>query len=254
MTVLPLFKSHYSIGRSILTLTEAGKSAEGGPDSIVDLALGAKLKSVVLVEESFGGFVEAHKSLSAAGIQLIFGIRFTVCPDMKEKTEDSLKRESRLIVFARNTAGHKKLTKLYSQSYIEGFYYDPRIDYQSLRAAWNKDELTLAIPFYDSFLFNNSLRGYSCVPDIDFAEPTYFLENNGLPMDTHLRGIVTKFGGKTVETKSIYYANRADFPAYQTCRCVHNRGGGQKPSLEQPRLEQMSSDEFCFESWKESKT
>ena len=42
--VLPVFKSHYSIGRSILTLEEAGTSVEGGPDSIIDICLEGNLK------------------------------------------------------------------------------------------------------------------------------------------------------------------------------------------------------------------
>ena len=47
---IPVFKSHYSIGKSILTLEAPAKVKEGGADSIIDIALDAGLKEVV-----FGG-------------------------------------------------------------------------------------------------------------------------------------------------------------------------------------------------------
>ena len=44
MAVAPLFKSHYSIGRSILTL-EKESSENGGSDSIIDICNQNKIKS-----------------------------------------------------------------------------------------------------------------------------------------------------------------------------------------------------------------
>ena len=38
---IPLFKSHYSIGKSILTLKPPAKVQKGGADSIIDIALDA---------------------------------------------------------------------------------------------------------------------------------------------------------------------------------------------------------------------
>ena len=38
MDLVPLFKSHYSIGKSVLTYKSEGVSKENEPDSIVDIA------------------------------------------------------------------------------------------------------------------------------------------------------------------------------------------------------------------------
>ena len=85
--VLPLFKSHYSIGRSILTLDE--ESLEDGPDSIVEIAKEYALSEVFLIEDNMGGFLQAYQNLDKAGVKLIYGLRLTICPDIEDKNEES---------------------------------------------------------------------------------------------------------------------------------------------------------------------
>ena len=81
MKSIPLFKSHYSIGRSILTLEDTEEKRENYPSSIVEIAKRNKMKSVFLVEDTMNGFLEAYKNLSEAGIKLVFGYRVSVCDD-----------------------------------------------------------------------------------------------------------------------------------------------------------------------------
>ena len=45
--MIPLFKSHYSIGKSILTLKEKSSSIKNGPQSIIDLCLKMKIEDLV---------------------------------------------------------------------------------------------------------------------------------------------------------------------------------------------------------------
>jgi hypothetical protein len=59
MEALPLFKSHYSIGRSILTLEDEEKE-ENQPDSIIDIAKDNKLKEIYLVEDNMTSFLQAY--------------------------------------------------------------------------------------------------------------------------------------------------------------------------------------------------
>jgi hypothetical protein len=47
--MIPLFKSQYSLGRSILTLDAYGTGVQNGPDSIVDIAVENKFNEVFLV-------------------------------------------------------------------------------------------------------------------------------------------------------------------------------------------------------------
>ena len=112
--VIPLFKSHYSIGRSILTLEKPEDMIQNGPDSIIQIAKEHKLDQVFLIEDSMSGFLQAYKNLQEENIKLIFGLKITVCPDMSEKNADSLLKSCKYVIVCKNTDGYKRLIKIFS--------------------------------------------------------------------------------------------------------------------------------------------
>lgn len=246
--VIPLFKSHFSIGKSILTL-EDGSPEENGPDSIIEIAKENKLKKVFLVEDCFSGFLQAYKNLKQNNIDLIFGIKFVFCENINNKNEEELKKHHKLIIFANGNEGYKTLIKLWTKASTEGFYYTPRLDMQILKTHFNEG-IKLAIPFYDNFMFNNAFKGYQCISFIENYKPTIFVENNQLIFDNILKNKMLKFSEsnklEVIKTKSIYYKERKDFKSYLTFRCINNR-----TTLNKPEIEHMSSNEFCMESWRE---
>lgn len=249
MKVLPLFKSHYSLGRSTLTLDPEKSSKDNGPDSIIDLALTNNLKEVILVDDSISGFLEAYKSCSAAKLQLIFGLRISFCPDVKVKSDEELKNTCKFIIFAKNTNGYKRLIKISTLAFREeNFYYESRLDFKILKELWSEEDLQLGVPFYDSFLFKNLFTFSTFVPDFSYAKPIFFTEDNDLPFDARLAAKVEEYKAnyEVIPAKSIYYAKRDDFLAYLTFRCINNR-----TTLDKPELDHMTSTEFCLEAWKE---
>ena len=246
--MIPLFKSHYSLGRSILTLED--KAVEDDyPDSIVQIAKENNLKEICLVEDNMSSFLEAYTNTRNNNIKLNYGLRVSITESVEDKTEESKQKTSKIIIFSRNKKGHEVLTKIFSVAAKTGFYYEPRIDYNLLKLNWTKD-LILAIPFYDSFIFNNTLKNYICIPQLDFTNPIAFIEDNNLPFDNIISKkieLYTKENGiETFKAKSIFYKNKKDFKAYLTFRCINNRS-----ILNKPELEHMSSDEFSFESYSE---
>jgi DNA polymerase-3 subunit alpha len=248
MQTIPLFKSHYSIGKSILTLEKEETSTTTEADSIIDLALKHKLKDVVLVEDSMSGFLEAYTNCKAAKLNLIFGLRITVCNQITEKNDESLTKQAKYIIFVKNHNGYKRLIKIFTKGNLEGFYYEPRVDFNTLKENWSDEDLMLAIPFYDSFLFKNVLRFSTCTPDFSFAKPVFFLEDNDTMFDEIARKRVKEYcsinGYETVEAQTVYYAEKKDFPAYLTFRCINNRS-----TLSKPDLDHFTSDCFCLEQW-----
>lgn len=250
MKILPLFKSHYSIGKSILTLDKAGSSSKEGSSSIVDIVKENKLDQVFLVEENMSSFLDAFKNFNSIKVPFYYGLRLELCPDINEKTDESLKKSSKIIIFAKNGDGYKKLIKIFSIAATNGFYYTPRIDEKTLTQEWDEASLKLCVPFYDSFLFKNTMSYSLCCPELKFTKPTFFTEDNDLPFDQIVRQKVIKFCAdqyEIVSSKSIYYETREDFKAYMTFRCINNR-----TTLNKPNLEHMCSAEFSFESWKEA--
>jgi hypothetical protein len=76
--MLALFKSCYSIGKSILTLDDPKKTSPEGSDSIFKIALENDLKEIILVEDSLIGFFEAFKRSKELKLKLIFGLRLSM--------------------------------------------------------------------------------------------------------------------------------------------------------------------------------
>jgi hypothetical protein len=88
------------------------------------------------------------------------------------------------------------------------------------------------------------------MPDYSYINPTFLIEDNKIPFDYLIENRVKNYikdKYETAKVKSIFYANKKDFKAYLTFRCINNRS-----SLDKPNLDHMCSDEFSLESWKEA--
>ena len=218
------------------------------PDSIIQICKENKMKELYLVEDNMSSFLEAYSNCRKNNIKLNYGLRISVTESMSDKSEESKAKSSKIILFFKNKKGYQQLTKLYSIAAKEGFYYEPRLDYETISKNWT-DDLILCIPFYDSFIFNNTLKNSLCIPQFDFTKPIFFIEDNDLPFDSLVKQKALSFAEKNnlkiYKVQSVFYKERKDFKAYLTFRCINNRS-----ILNKPNLDHMSSDEFCFESWK----
>lgn len=246
--MIPMFKSNYSIGKSILTLEMPEEGSDNlASDSILQIAKDNNLEKLVLVEDSMIGFLEAHKSCSKLNIQLIFGLRLNCCNDVSE--EDKEKSKHKIIIFAKNDNGCKLLNKIYSHAFCDNSSF---ADCKYLASIWSEADLRLGIPFYDSFIYNNNFLFSNCIPNFHFTKPVYFVERNNLPFDESLERLVESFSKETVLSKSIFYNLKKDVFAFQTYKCITNRAFGKEQSLSSPNLNHFGSDEFCWESFKEN--
>jgi len=252
--MIALFKSHYSIGKSILTLSHPSKVQEDGPQSVFSIA--ENEDSITLVEDSLVGFLQAQKTAESMGKHLIFGLRIS-CSHLEVSTDSDSPTNHcchKLIIFAKNDVGCSLLNKIYSHAFCNN---DGVIDIPSLKEMWSNEDLQMAIPFYDSFIFMNSMHFCSCIPDFSFCDPHFFLENNYLPFDQQIRSKVIdyceNFKYNYSESKSIYYNKKEDFEAYQTYKCICAKRNGKQRTLSVPNFDHLSSPEFSYESYLETK-
>ena len=72
--MIPLFKSHYSLGRSILTLEDKNEK-DNYPDSIIQICKENKIKDLFLVEDNLSSFLEAYFNCKNNNINLNYGVR-----------------------------------------------------------------------------------------------------------------------------------------------------------------------------------
>ena len=253
---IPLFKSHYSIGKSVLTLLPpTSDPAPDKPVSVFDIARENNLSKVVVVEDSYMGFLEGRQSALQAGIQFIFGLRFDVCHDVSQLDDASLKDCShKIIVFPKNSSGCITLNNIYTTAHTK---HSGWLDLRLLSDLWDEANLLLAVPFYDSFIYKNLTSFNACVPNFTFANPTFFVEENGLPVDSMVKSAVERYCSankfKIQSAQSIYYKDKSDFDAYLTYKliCGRNAFSNRQFSLEKPNLDHMGSNEFCWESYLE---
>ena len=249
---IPFFKSHYSMNRSILTL-EKDHEGEVGPRSILKLVKDNNIKNAFLVDDNLSGLLELYFNSKDLDVNINFGLRITVCNNITEKNEASIKTESKYIIFLNDADGYENLSSIFSTAAKDGFYYVPRIDFENLKKYWSPS-LSLGVPFYDSYLFNNHFRMSSCTPSEFWTTPTFFWEENELPFDSIYKEKLFSFvksnfpASELIKIQSIYYENREDFLAYLTIRCL-----GKKSELQKPNLDHMCSDSFCLESFLENK-
>lgn len=249
MRPIPLFYTSSSRSQGgILTVEKAGEREKlkriSGPVSVCDVAKREGLKEVTLLGDNMQDFMTAAKNLGEAGIQFRFGLRLVVCENMADKSDQSFKTESRVVVFLKDSQGYVALCKLLTKAATDGFYYCPRIDWTTLCAMWSEHFL-LALPFYSSFLAKNTLTFASIVPHLP-VQPLILDEiGQQLPFDFLIRGAIKRYGGNVEAVKSIYYDKRDDARAFQVWRAALDRKTWDKPN------DGMMSREFCTEAWRE---
>ncbi|MBR7176735.1 MAG: PHP domain-containing protein, partial [Clostridia bacterium] len=82
-----------------------------------------------------GNMYCAWKFLNAAkkvGIKPIIGCEFYMCENMASTGYDN-KEYFHLVLLAKNNVGYYNLCRLNSIAFVEGFYYKPRIDFETLK-------------------------------------------------------------------------------------------------------------------------
>lgn len=243
--MIPLFKSRYSMGKSILEISEKRDQVPKGVDNILDIAIENKLDTLHFVEDSMLGFIPIEKACKKYGIRMIFGLRMNFCNDLKNPSKDQLHKN---IVFLKEKQGYKSLVKLatvYGTNVFEG---NSVIDYENYHKL--ADGVELVVPFYDSYLYNNNLSFSNCLPDFRGLTPNYFLEYNELPQDREMAKEITNLIPKNriFKAQSIFYKEKKDVFALQVRKIIHNRKNG-KASLEKPELDGFASDCFCWENF-----
>jgi DNA polymerase III alpha subunit len=243
MGTIPLFTSAFSF-KGILSLDPSSECRDGGADSIVKICEDYDIKTPFLIEENMAGFAQARKNFGDRDYS--YGLRVTFCNDIEDKNKESESSNCKYVIFGDDT----RLIKAFTKASVDGVYNNtPRLDFNVLKELWD-DSMVLAVPFYDSFIFNNSFFFGNCIPDFSFCKPVFFIEDNGIFFDKYIREKVLKFvdenGYEKFDAKSIYYKNRSDYEAWLTYRCIQERA-----TLEKPNFNHCMSKEFCLESWLE---
>ena len=115
--------SHYSLLQALPKIPE-----------LVQYAREQGLEALALTDNgNLYGAIEFYKECKKSGIKPIIGVdAYMATRTRLDKQAGVDKERYRLVLLAKNIDGYKNLLKLVTASYLEGFYYKPRIDFEIL--------------------------------------------------------------------------------------------------------------------------
>ncbi|MDO8565414.1 MAG: DNA polymerase III subunit alpha [bacterium] len=150
--------SHYSLLEALPKIPELVKKAKKSGMTALALTDSGNLY----------GAIEFYKECKEHDIKPIIGVDFYVAIRTRHDKEARIDNQrTRLILLAENNQGYKNLLKLVTASYLEGFYYKPRIDRELLEKyhegliAIAKEEKYYKEIFKDRFYLESALAIYN---------------------------------------------------------------------------------------------
>ncbi|MGC9073194.1 MAG: DNA polymerase III subunit alpha [Caldisericum sp.] len=176
------------------------------------------------------GVIEFYDEMKKAGIKPIIGVEVYIAPNGVEKKEKDEERYH-LILLAKSLKGYKNLTKIVTESYIKGFYYKPRIDFEILKK-YNEDIIAMSACLQGE-ISAKALKGdikevrkalYKYL-DI-FGKENFFVEvqNHGLDEEKAVIEVAKTLkdteGVKLVATNDAHYLRKEDAHAHDILLCV----------------------------------
>lgn len=105
----------------------------GTPDQLIAEAKKQGATALALTDHgTMYGAIEFYQKCKEAGIKPIIGVEAYIAPNSKED-KNPKEKPYHLILLAKNNQGYKNLLKLTTIAHLEGFYYKPRLDWETLK-------------------------------------------------------------------------------------------------------------------------
>ena len=214
--------SHYSLLQALPKVPE-----------LVEAAKKEGMEALALTDNgNLYGAIEFYKECKKAGIKPIIGIDAYLAGRTRHDKQAGIDKERhRIVLLAKNEIGYRNLLKLVSTSYLEGFYYKPRIDREVLEkyseeliaisSSWSGD-ISTALRNKNTDKLKELVEFYKKVFDSDFyIEITQHPEIAG--HNEHMN-LLVKFAKENsmpvVASHDVYYINPEDREAKDTLMAV----------------------------------
>ncbi len=197
--------------------------------AMLDKAAELRQPAIALTDQgNLFGAVEFYGEAIRRGIKPVLGCEVFLCEDHKQRVSAGPRgsKYPQLLLLARNNHGWRNLMRLVSISYLEGFYYKPRVDKALLReygeglialsSGWN-GEVERHLRRGDT---DSGKRTALEFADI-FPDNNFFLElqRHGVAGQEALNGQLIELAHETgislVATNNAHFLARGDFHAFE---------------------------------------
>ncbi len=179
------------------------------------------------------GVIEFYKEAKAQGINPIIGCEVYVAPNSRfdRETSHGDDRYYHLILLAENNTGYANLMKIVSIGFMEGYYYRPRVDFETLQK-YHEGLICLSaclageIPRYIVRGFYEEAKGVALRYQECFGKGNFFLElqNHGIAdqklVNQQLVRMSGELGIELVCTNDVHYTYETDVEAHDVLLCI----------------------------------
>jgi len=202
------------------------------------------------------GVVEFYRQAMKSGVKPIIGTEIYVAPGSRfeKSARNAAETAYHLVLLAENETGYQNLLKLSTSSYLEGFYYKPRVDKELLDK--HHDGLIALSACLSGEVSVELARGEleaaekaACTYRDIFGANNFFLElqDEGMPEQhrviPELVNLARICGLGIVATNDCHYIDRADAAAHDVLLCVQTGS-----TVEQTDRLKFPTDEFYVKS------
>jgi DNA polymerase-3 subunit alpha len=202
------------------------------------------------------GVVEFYRQAMKSGVKPIIGTEIYVAPRSRfeKSARSSAETAHHLVLLAENETGYQNLLKLSTASYLEGFYYKPRVDKELLEK--HHEGLIALSACLAGEVSSEAGKGdleaaekAACAYRDIFGADNFFLElqDDGMPEQHRvipdLVDLARKCGLGIVATNDCHYIDRTDAAAHDVLLCVQTGS-----TVEQTDRLKFPTDEFYVKS------
>jgi DNA polymerase-3 subunit alpha len=198
-------------------------------DELFPRLLSLGMKQVAMTDHgNLFGALQFYEKAREQGVKPILGCETYVASDRLAKTE---RKSHHLVLLAKDNLGWKNLAYLNSMAFLEGFYYNPRIDKKLLRE--HREGLIGMSACLGGEVAQTILRAGPGAAEIVAREyedilgkGNFFLEiqSNGLPEQEKVNAELITMSARTgiplVATNDCHYLDRQDARAQEILMCV----------------------------------
>ena len=202
------------------------------------------------------GIVDFDREARAAGIKPIIGVEAYVAPGSRTDRQPGDKQPYHLVLLARNREGYHNLLRLVTIGHLEGFYYRPRMDRETLErhsaglialSACLAGEVPRAIMEGRLDDAREAAKWHKKTFD------GYYLEIQRHPgiqelerLNSGLLDLSRELDIPLVATNDLHYVRRDDHEAQDVLLCIQTNA-----SLDDPNRMRMEDDGFYLKSEEE---
>jgi len=204
------------------------------------------------------GALDFYKACKKFEIKPIMGVEAYVAPEGMENKRPDTSSNYHLILLAQDNKGYENLMKIVTESHTRGFYYKPRVDYETLAkysdgvlatTACIAGEVPRKLIAGDDEGARKALGTYM---DIFQGRLWIELQDHGIKEETmvlpKLMELSKEFHLPVIATQDAHYLSREDADAHDTLLCIQTLS-----KKDDPERMRFTGEEFYIKTTEEMK-